>query len=337
MASFVELQNDLNVDETDSANVRKRTNYQYKCTRFLRNRIVTSVLFVIIFSLTIPVLLFFILFHIGHSEEVQRHTCLVHSTYRVPCGKTNITNKECTDVKCCFDEDTEQCYHYIPSYYSYQATEDSEKTGYYYAVQKKTPFSTASIGSLDISIIELDENRLKVILHNTNASFQANTVNISKSYNAKIYDEDFLYVHVTRTLTNDTLFTTHKGPLIASTGYWEWTFQLTTEYLFGLGELSFAENTTYTKVIYKNKDDHNTLPIFMAYVNGYYHGAVVEHDGPLEVTVLPSYLIILRALVGDSITITLSTGPTPADVVSQQSILGSPDFPFWAWGPHICR
>lgn len=90
-------------------------------------------------------------------------------------------------------------------------------------------------------------------------------------------------------------------------------------------------------MIYKNKDDHNTLPLFMAYVNGSYHGALIEHEGPLEVTVLPSYLIIVRTVVGESISVILSTGPTPADVVKQQRATEPARLPYWALGPHICR
>lgn len=337
MSSFVELQN-ANIDETENGYQVLQRNYGNKCIRFLRNRIVTSVCFVIVFAVTIPVLLFFVLFHLGYSVEEQRHTCLVAANYRVSCGGLNITSEECLEVKCCFDEETEECYHYLPSYYYYQTTADTGTTGHYYAVQDKTPFNSTSTNSLAVSIVELDENKIKVVLHRTNVSVDTSTVvDATKSYEYQIYDEDFLYVQVIRASTSDSLFTTHKGPLIVSAGYWEWTFQLTTENLFGLGELSFAENTTYTKVIYKNKDDHNTLPMFMAYVNGSYHGAMVEHEGPLEVTVLPSYLIILRALVGDSISITISTGPTPADVVKQQRALASVDLPFWALGPHICR
>lgn len=337
MSSFVELQNSLNPDEYENEDKRQRRNYRQKLIRFLRNRVITSVFFLIVFSVTIPVLIFFVLFHIGYSANEQRHTCLVEASYRVPCGAVNISSEECNSVHCCFDEDTEECYHYIPSLYYYQAKINSEIMREYSASQNETPFHNANIDSLAVSVVELDENKLKIVLHRTNVSVMANIVDAAKSYNVKIYDEDYLYVQVTRTSTNDTLFTTHKGPLIASVGYWEWTFQLTTEHLFGFGKMSFTENTTYTKVVYKNKDDHNSLPIFMAYVNGSYHGAIVEHEGPLEVTVLPSYLIILRSIVGESISITLMTGPRPADIVKQQRVLEPSPLPYWALGPHICR
>lgn len=338
MSSFVELQNDLNRDESENGYLVQQRNYGNKCIRFLRNRIVTSVFFLIVFAVTIPLLLFFVLFHLGYSAEEQRHTCLVANNYRVVCGGINITLEECEAVRCCFDEETEECYHYLPSLYYYHAKTDTETTGHYYAARNTTPFNTMSTDSLAVTVVELDENKVKVVLHRTNVLVDTNSVDATnKSYEFKIYDEDFLYVQVVRASTGDSLFTTHKGPLIASAGYWEWTFQLTTENLYGLGELSFAENTTYTKVIYKNENDYNTLPIFMAYVNGSYHGAVVEHEGPLEVIVLPSYLIILRALVGDSISVTISTGPTPADVVKQQRVSEPAGLPFWALGPHICR
>lgn len=334
MSSFVELQNENCGDDTDNGyKIQQKNN----CIRFLRNRIVTSAVFVIVFALTIPLLLFFVLFHLGYSVKEERHTCLVASSYRVSCGGFNLTLEDCVAVDCCFDEESDECYHYIPSLYYYQTKADSSTTGCYYAVQEQTPFNTTSINALAVSVVELNENQLKIVLHHTNTTVNTSNTVATKSYEFKIYDEDFVYVQVVRTSTGDSLFTTHKGPLIASSGYWEWTFQLTTENLFGLGELTFAENTRYTKVIYKNADDHNTLPVFMAYVNGSYHGVMVEHEGPLEVTVLPSYLIVLRALVGDGVSVTLSTGPTPADVVKQQRVSELVDLPFWALGPHICR
>lgn len=337
MSSFVELQNNINGDESENGDEKPRRYYRNRCMAFLCSRIVTGTFFLIIFSVTIPVLIFFILFHIGYSAKEQRHTCLVESSYRVSCGKPNITAEGCAVVQCCFDEETEQCFHYVPSLYYYRSAGDSEMIGYYYASRDKTPFDSSSIDTLAVSVVEIDENKLRVVLHRSNISVETNRMKSTKSYDVKIYDEDYLYVQVTRENTEDVLFTTHKGPLIASAGYWEWTFQLTTDKLFGLGEMNFKENTTYTKVIYKNKDDHNTLPIFMAYLNGKYHGAVVEHEGPLEVTVLPSYLIILRSIIGDNISITISTGPTPADVVRQQRVAQPAPLPFWALGPHLCR
>lgn len=107
--------------------------------------------------------------------------------------------------------------------------------------------------------------------------------------------------------------------------------------MFGLGEITFPENATYKKVIYKNSDDHITIPAFVAVQNGSYHGALIEHDGPLEVAVLPSQLVVLRGLVGEYFGVVVSMGPTPKDVVVQQRQVEYRIPPYWTLGAHICR
>lgn len=40
----------------------------------------------------------------------------------MPCGAANVSAEECGAVQCCYDGDSGECYHYIPSkYYYYRA------------------------------------------------------------------------------------------------------------------------------------------------------------------------------------------------------------------------
>lgn len=136
--------------------------------------------------------------------------------------------------------------------------------------------------------------------------------------------------------SKDMILTTTHGPTIVSKKYWEWTLNLNTKNLYGLDNFYFEENTTITRVIYHNDKNHGVLPRFMAEVNGNFHGVLIDHDGPIEITVLPSKLIILRMLSEQKVTIRLNLGPTPRDIWKQQhEVCQLP--PYWFLGVHLCR
>lgn len=211
-----------------------------------------------------------------------------------------------------------------------------EKTKSYVALQSKTPYGTTSLQTLMISVNEIDENKVSVILHQENVTVEDHYLDTEKNYKVNLLQEK-LMVEIYRP-NNDILLTTAKGPLIASDTYWEWSFYLTNHTLFGLNRtvISVAENSTFTKVIYKNKDDHSTAPVLWAYGNNKFHGVVIKHDGPLEIAILPSNLVILRCLMGDSIELELSVGPTPRLLHDQQAENVTVP-PLWTLQTHICR
>lgn len=336
MSSFIEQQNNLSTEELVSDHYdSSKSSIRIEFSRYIRSKLFKGLLFIFFFALSVPILIFFFVVHLQYSVVEETNTCLVDYGYRVPCGKINITHDSCTAIFCCYDVDTSECYHYLPSLYTYYESNVNEVRTIYFPTQRVTTLGNASKEQLSVSVAENNENKVQIVLHEAGETYEE-TVTENKNYNVTLFQEN-LYVEVYRASTGDRLFTSSKGPLIASDGYWEWTFHLTTEKMFGLGEITFGENTTYTKVIYKNKNDHNTLPIFMAYQNGSFHGAVVHHDGPLEVTVLPSFMVILRWLVGDYLSITLCTGPRPVDVVQQLQERAPEVPPYWVLGAHICR
>lgn len=75
----------------------------------------------------------------------------------------------------------------------------------------------------------------------------------------------------------DTIFSTSSHTLIASDMFWEWGFELSSEALFGLdrNRIELQGNATLTKVIYKNRNDHYTLPVLWAYQGGSFHGKLI--------------------------------------------------------------
>ncbi|KAK9890619.1 hypothetical protein WA026_011981 [Henosepilachna vigintioctopunctata] len=263
-------------------------------------------------------------------KDTQTNKCLVDNIYRLPCGKNNINETECVNVFCCFELSTNSCYHSIPSVYYYHSSDSMPNVNL-------TPLGFESVNFLNINVID-DFPKLKIILNDKRLLGMA--PNLDSQFNVTNNDNDKISVTVFRKNTNEMLLTTAKGPLIACKEYLEWSLQLTTNrgVLFGLGqlEIDLNENSTLTKVIYKNRNDHNTLPYFMAYNNGKYHAVVIEHEGALKITVLPSYLIHIRSISGLKVEITLVEGPTPKDIykhLRNEKVT----IPEWALGVHLCR
>lgn len=332
--SFIEQQHELNKDDeiTDNTKTKKPINFG----QLIRDRRTRLFLCFLVFSLSIPILLFYFIIDRYTYENDTSYTCSIEFSYQVPIGQTDVTRKDCDDIAACFNNFFNSCYHSIPAKYNYfKKVQFDSSDNIYRPSQSITPFKNATLPELKLTLIEVDENKLKVIVHTPNLLYEEKRVS-NKKYRIK-FAENQLGVEVFRAESEELLFTTFRGPLIASNGYWEWSFQLIGEKLYGLGEIVIKDNETISKVIYKNRHEHNALPIFMVHRKGSFHGVVVEHNGPLEVTVLPSKLVVLRILAGDKIEITFSTGPTPRDVVTQQRIYDPIKPPYWLLGAHICR
>lgn len=290
-------------------------------------------IFLTIFTLSVPILVYYFVIDQGTYVTDDFYTCLVQEHFRVPCGEFNISTSECARLHCCSDRTTKLCYHTLPSRYSYDI---DEKTQHFVPAQTKTPYGTESLQNLKISINEIDENKVSVILHEVDGNVEEHHLDTEKNYRINLVQEK-LMVEIHRH-NNDLLLSTAKGPLIASETYWEWSFFLTSHTLFGLNGtvISVPVNSTFTRVIYKNKIDHSTVPALWAYNNGNFHGVIVKHDGPLEITILPSNLVILRCLTGGSIELELSVGPTPKLLHDQQAKKATVP-PLWTLQTHICR
>lgn len=288
-------------------------------------QIVKVFLVFIVFAVSVP-LLTVLLFQ--HEKVLFPHVCSIESGYRVRCGLvSNATDDECVKLSCCFDEVNLECFHYIPSRYNY----DSQGR----AGQAMSPLGSRSHQRLQLSVEEVNTRRLKITLHRPEETF--NTSKLKNPTYTVTKNGEYLGVEVFRNQTGERLITTLRGPVIASEHYWEWTFQISNKILFGLGQVFIAPNSTLSRVIYKSKSDHNTLPSFITYLNGSFHGVSVDHDGPLEVTVLPSKLVVLKSLAGNRITLDLHVGPGIRDVVRDWSLAGFKAPPYWALGVHLCR
>lgn len=303
---------------------------EQKRTRSCPRSVFVTIIFLSLVIST-PILMFY--FIIDYPKSYLRsynYTCLVGENYKVMCGKPNTTYLECLANSCCYNFTAQSCYHYLPSQYFYTSHEST-----FISAQNLTPFLNQTIPEINFAVKCIDKDKLQINL-NSQSIPPSDNCDEEKAYLTKTF-EGRLGVEVYRKETNDLLISTLKGPLIASSGYWEWSLYLKNTQLFGFGEIILEKNKTISKVIYKNKDDHNTIPIFMAYLNGLFHGVHIESDGPLEVTVFPSQLISLKSLAGNRITLNVCTGPTPKDVRRQQLAYEPLKLPYWSLGAHVCR
>ncbi|XP_045473494.1 alpha-glucosidase-like [Harmonia axyridis] len=314
----------------------ENTKKSFGLSAVLNKRTLVIILFLCI-SVIIPILLYLDIFDEGKLPAKIRGVCLVDNNYRIPCGKTNISEKICSDIYCCFEKKTNSCYHNEPSSYFYYQKDQKN----YVSSQKLTPLGLPSTNYVQMSYTEYKES-LSIVLSGTRSLFKSQKSSFN-NFDVLNNENNKLSSTVYRKNTTEMLLTTLKGPLIINKDYLEWTIQLTngSGVLFGLGGLKIdsTDNSTITKIIYKNKDDHNTLPMFMAYNKGKYHAVIVQHEGALEVTVLPSYLVCLRTLYTNKIEIQVIDGPYPKDIYDKIRRQQQPQslFDEWIFGVHICR
>ncbi|KAF5285438.1 hypothetical protein FQA39_LY16692 [Lamprigera yunnana] len=326
--TFIEKENEHFNDENDRKQLIKTSFAQ---SLFRDKQKFGMFVFFIISIFAIPVVVYFIIMGVT-IDTFSEYSCAVDDSYKVPLGRPNISRAECFEINGCFDDFKLSCYHFSPSKYNYNKQDDIKV---FKSSQSKTPFLNDSIPTMELSINEIDKHHLRVVVHTPSIYYKTTTI-VNKTYIVE-EDKNRLGIRVFRN-TGEMILTTLQGPLIASTHYWEWSILLISDRLFGLGEIIFPENSTVTKVIYKNRNDHNTLPNFIGYSKGYFYGVLVEHDGPLEVTVLPSKLIILKSIAGERIVVNVYTGPTINELIQQFRNTSSPiSIPYWILGAHICR
>lgn len=292
-------------------------------------------LFIILFvAIAVPVIINFVLLK---NDQETDHTCNILQDYRIRCGYNITSSIKCTEINCCFNEKTQKCYHTLPSKYQYK----KDTKGEYIPLLSKSPFGDANTKRIYLSYYPVDSNTFSFTLNDDKPSGKGRREQVEGAdlnYGVDIETEE-MGLNVTRKgKIKETILTTSYGPTIVSDKFWEWTLDLNTDHLFGLNQLRFKDNKITTVVLYPNANNHGVIPKFMAEHNGKYHGVYIEHEGPLEISVLPSKLIVLRMLSGQKVTVYVYLGPTPREVWLQQKNNNMPQVPpSWVLGVHICR
>lgn len=126
-------------------------------------RIFYGFLIIFIFAIALPTLFFKFIF--DQSKIDKDHTCNILLGYRIPCGYENTTYESCTSVNCCFNDNTKQCYHTLPSKYQYESTDTKWKNGFQPKLNK-SPYGKDNDKSVYLELTPINENTVSFSINN---------------------------------------------------------------------------------------------------------------------------------------------------------------------------
>lgn len=152
------------------------------------------------------------------------------------------------------------CYHALPSRHRYLTSGNvwSNDEALSTAL-KQTPLDgEMAIEHMKLVVNEINENVIEIrVVHSLNAETttknNADTHFTSeKNYDVRVFVPS-VYVEVYRKGTNVTLFSSAKGPWIASLNYFEWSMHLNADIMVGLGHHFLDEGQKY--LLFNNKSN----------------------------------------------------------------------------------
>lgn len=331
--NWLNQQNDKRTDyQNGNKFVRKRDVYQVVCSKYVKIWAILAV-----FVVTIPALVYYLAIDNGSFPLPPMDTCMVHKMFRVPCGKANLTRDECWRLSCCFDPKEKDCYHSIPSRYNYVK---SKSPNIYETRIEKSPLGTKTVKKVSFIVTEKDENVVNIklgVFNDNNSVLVGDYATVNKSYDVRM-DHNELGVEIFRKGSGELLLSTYKGPLIVSDKYLEWTLFPGMGLLFGVNRnlIEVPRGKTFKQVFYKNKLDHYSIPTLWLFSRGKTHGISIIHEGPLEIIIKESNVVIMRSLTLDDIEIEVFVGDTPKKLHYQRATIEK-WMPFWTMETHLCR
>ncbi|PNF28753.1 hypothetical protein B7P43_G07783, partial [Cryptotermes secundus] len=311
---------------------------------------------ILVLAVPAPVLFFFAVFSSNPELKPEPWTCSIKAEYRVPCLTDAIPMVEetCLQINCCWNETDNACFHSIPSQHSYSA---KDWQGNEWAVSqleteylnlttrlRTSPYRKSVVGLLHTYFVPISEDHLRFYLYDPETGkpeVTNRTPLTSSKFRAEAFGPEYFSLQIyRRENTRSLLFSTSRGPTIASENYWELSLQFPKEAaLFGLGGLRLSSKP---KLLYNTGQRLGANPfIIILDAEGSAYGVLFSNPGPLEFQLLEnSNLLIVKSLSTVMWDISVFAGPTPADVMEQYtSIEGRrPTLPPpWALGFHVCR
>ncbi|XP_047996156.1 alpha-glucosidase 2-like [Leguminivora glycinivorella] len=307
----------------------------------LLNRPLKVILVTLLLAIAAPALMYQFLFFtsIEHApnDGFSLGSCVVPRVSRLPCGLGNVTQEECHPL-CCYDLNSHACFHRYPSRFSYIIDryiwkEWSEEVIMYPRVLN-VPFSYQnSTPRLRLSIDEVSSSHMSLYFYNAETmSYEGNKIE-HKNYTHHV---DTPEMTVTVEGSQGLIFSTIRGPFIASRDIWEIAFKLTNETMYGIGELPLTAGTV--KVLYRHRGDFSTIPLIFAKMNDSYHGLLIDSDAPTEVFVHEENQVVLRSITNEGLKLHVFVGPKPSDVMRDaMTVIGvNKQLDYWMLGAHIC-
>lgn len=305
--------------------------------KVLLNRTLKVVISLILVAILTPALLYQYIFYAGieihYPGGRSLGSCLIARSSRLPCGIGNVTEQECHQ-QCCYDHNNLMCFHRFPSRFSYIL--DWEWTE---AVALKPRVATVpfklqpSLTSIRLSIDEVSSTHLSLTFYNSEEVIVGRRVEDSQ-YKYKVETPE---LHVIVNSTQGDIFSTVRGPVIASENIWEIALKLSNETMFGFGEIPIKAGTV--KVIHNHRGGSSSIPLIYAKQNSSYHGLLIDTVNPTEVTFREDNLITIRSITNFGLKFHLFVGPKPVDVMKDvmKHIGFDRDIEYWMLGAHVCR
>lgn len=265
-----------------------------------------------------------------------------------------MVEETCLRIGCCWNETDSSCFHSIPSQHSYSAKDwksnewavSQLETDYLNLIPrlKTSPYGNSVVGLLQASLVPTSEDHLRLYLYNPETGQPEVTYRAplnSSKFKAEVYGPDYYSLQIYRKENRRSLlFSTSRGPTIASENYWELSLQFPKEAaLFGLGGLRLSPKP---KLLYNSGQRLGANPFIMILdAEGRAYGILFSNPGPMEFQLLEnSNLLLVKSLSTVMWHISIFAGPTPADVMEQYTSMDGrrPTLPPpWALGFHVCR
>ncbi|CRK87959.1 CLUMA_CG001745, isoform A [Clunio marinus] len=252
----------------------------------------------------------------------------------------DINESECMEYSCCFNLKT-GCYHFLPSKYQYIVQSASETSEEFFLPTKiVSPLKTKAFKRMKLDIQEMSDDSLSVLLWNpdiVSREREFKELPSEAEYMFKVFSPE-MFVEVKRKLDNKTIFSTARGALIASENYFEWSFFLNSMELMGFDELHLKEGHK----LLINNEFSSVVPYVIAFdrEHKHYHAVKFESiDGPAELQILHSNVIIIRQYHSSSFRIRIFIGPEYNDV-KKQIMKHLPHYlpkDSWSYGVHFCQ
>lgn len=151
------------------------------------------------------------------------------------------------------------CYHALPSRHRYILSDNSwsnNKT--LSSALKQTPLDgEMALEHMKLIVNEVNENVVEIRILNEGTGENVNddsnfATRNDKNYEVKVFLPS-VYVEIYRKETNVTLFSSAKGPWIASPNYFEWSMHLNADIMVGLGHHFLDEGQKY--LLFNNKSN----------------------------------------------------------------------------------
>ncbi|XP_063708742.1 uncharacterized protein LOC134837304 [Culicoides brevitarsis] len=327
--------------------ISRKENKKYGKTSFIHELLLNRTMRAMIVTIAVAICLPTLAYVVFYSRELnpiayvkEYGTCGYYDIYFLPCGPKNISEQICKLRGCCFMY-SHGCYHSLPSRHRYltSSTPWSNNATLVPALSQTSLDGEMAVDNMRLIVNEISADIVEIqITSDINAKTNNRQIlEETKNYNVMVF-EPSIYVEIHRKSTNATLFSSAKGPWIASKNYFEWSMHLQADILMGLGHHRLEVGD---KFFLLNNQSNFAAPFVMGFnkKEKTYHAIYFPSDSPLEVEIMDTKLVLIRGFTSTFFHVFILVGPTPAEIYQQIRSLNTNPYDltsYWQLGVHLC-